>query len=327
MAYKLLFIYRVMVGSEEKIKIFKKYLDEELFVCENTKRTYTQAVRSFYQEHNLLTQKTVVHFLKTHRRFYYLFALKHLCRSLDMDEKKINFPKGHQIEKTRKIRGEIEWSHLNNINNKLIPLAEKKGFGDIKHILRILYYTGCRIREVLELKRKEIYKKDDEKYYIRLYTKGENMRECPIPNNYAEDLLKFIIEEKGVLPNQYCFYSDYTKKMINDYELKNIKGKLVVNEKGLLRLRMAKYTKFKRQIEECDEGLFNEIKKTHIFRRGIINELQKRGVDIYSIASFMGHIDIETTRRYFDEKTKKRAIQKCFNILVKEDEKNKEDEK
>lgn len=316
-----------MVGKNQDIKIFKKYLNEELFVCENTKRTYTQAVKSFYKDHQSLSQNSVTHFLKTHRRFFYLYALKHLCRSLNMNEKDIRFPKGNQVELTRKKQRNIEWSRLYEIMEELIPLAEDRGFKDIKHIIRILYYTGCRIREVLELKLRDIYRDKNGRYYVHLFTKREIRRECPIPTEYAEELLKFVVEDQGRLNNQDCFYTGYTKSIINKYEISIVNGKPVKNEKGVLKLRMAKYTKFKRQIEECNKDLFNEIKKTHRFRRGIINELQRKGVDIYSIASFMGHSNVETTKRYFDETAKERAIEKCFFVLNKDDEKKEKENK
>lgn len=296
------------IGVLGKWKDFKKYLDENYYICENTKQVYTRSINSFFNSHRMVTQGTIIKFLETHRRVYYLQSLKYYCEYQDI--KNIKFPKARAVEAPEIDQITYPRKSTKEILNKLIPKIEQKKYFDLKYILLIYFHTGARCREVLELKYKDFkFKKENEKSFIWFSTKGNKKRKVYLSDNFSQELYDYFAK-KGLIENMYCFYGNYTKASKNRYE---------EDGRGILLLRQVKIMKFLQELRTVDEEAFNLFRKTHSFRRTTINELKKRGLDIYDISQFIGHISTNTTQKYFSQATKEEAIKKGFKALNSEE--------
>ena len=286
----------------EKWMDFKKYLDENYFVCENTKQTYLRAINSFFKNYKKISQGTITKFLKSHRRIYYMQSLKHFCKFKNIQN--IKFPPSNKIEKPRREPTSYSLEYLQQLLEKVMPEIERKKYFDLKYILLILISTGSRFREAIELKYKDF---NFDKYIVNFTTKGDKKRKSYLPSQLCQELKAFF-DEKGLIGNMFCFYEDYTKTPLNKYEK---------NEQGILLLRQVKRMRFLKELENVDEEIYEIFRKSHSFRRTLINELWKRGKDLYSVSKFIGHKSTTTTERYFNETTKEKAIKECFDILNK----------
>lgn len=288
----------------EKWEKFKKYLDENYFICENTKQVYLRSINSFFNSHRMISQNTIIQFLKTHRRIYYLQSLKYYCDYKNIQD--IKFPKARIIEAPEVEQVVYPRELIKQTLNQLIPKLEKKKYFDLKYILLIYFHTGARCREVLELKYKDL---DFKNNIIWFTTKGNKRRKVYISKDFSQELYDYFYE-KGLIENMYCFYGEYTKAIKNKYE---------EDDRGILLLRQAKIMKFLQELRNIDEEAYNIFRKTHSFRRTTINELRNKGLDIFDISQFIGHVSMNTTQKYFSQATKEYAIRKGFNALNSEE--------
>lgn len=288
----------------EKWREFKRHLDENYFICENTKQLYLRAINSFFKAHKKITQGTVIKFLQTHRRIYYLQGLKYYCNYKNIQN--IKFPKARLVEAPRKEPVVYPREQIKEMLKKIMPEIERKKYYDLKYILLIFLNTGARYREVLELKYKNINFKEN---YIIFVTKGDQRRKVFISSEFSQELYNYF-NEKGLIGNMFCFYEDYTKAIKNKYE---------ENDRGILLLRQVKRMRFLKELENVDEKIYEIFRRTHGFRRTTVNYLRKKGLDIYDIAQFIGHRSPETTQLYFSQATKEEAIRKGFKVLNSED--------
>lgn len=143
-----------------------------------------------------------------------------------------------------------------------------------KAILELLYSSGLRISELVNLEIKNI---DFEECIIRVFGKGSKERIVPI-NDYAIDALKTYLD---------CYRIDLLKNDINNYIFLNNHGKIMTRQ-GI----------FKMIKKEC---LIKGIKKNispHTLRHTFATHLLHNGADLRVIQEILGHEDISTTQIY-----------------------------
>lgn len=158
--------------------------------------------------------------------------------------------------------------------NKLldIPLNTPYDYRN-KAMLELLYGTGLRISELLNLK---VYDVDFENCIIRCVGKGDKERIVPIGEYIIEYLNLYLDNRKYLL-----------KEKNSDYLFLNCFG-----------TRMSRFSFFKilKKIL-LEKGIKKDV-SPHTLRHSFATHLLENGADLRSIQELLGHSDISTTRIY-----------------------------
>ena len=143
-----------------------------------------------------------------------------------------------------------------------------------KAMLELMYATGLRVSELVELKLSDIDFNDD---IIRIMGKGSKERIIPIGDIALEALDEYINNHRALMlkgiNNDYVFINNHGKKMTRQGFFKIIK-------------KLAK-----------DAGISSEI-SPHTLRHSFASHLLKYGADLRTIQELLGHSDISTTQIY-----------------------------
>ncbi|MGL5057623.1 MAG: tyrosine-type recombinase/integrase [Fusobacteriaceae bacterium] len=161
-------------------------------------------------------------------------------------------------------------------------------------ILQTLFYTGMRSSELLNLKFKNLLKRDGEHYIKLEKTKSGKEQYKPMHNYLVEKVEKYkhyIINLFDVKPEEmderYVFPSSFEKNTPISY-------------RGLYSL-----------IQEMGKIIDKNI-SPHNIRHAIATELSLNGADILEIRDFLGHSDTRVTEIYINAKSilEKRVLDK-----------------
>ena len=142
-----------------------------------------------------------------------------------------------------------------------------------KAMLELLYGTGLRISELVELK---VFDLDYTSCIIRIVGKGRQERIIPI-GEYSMYYVKLYLEKRGIL----------LKNKNNDYLFLNNRGEKI-SRQGFFKI-------LKKILLE--KGL-NSCVSPHTLRHSFATHLLSRGADLRSIQELLGHSDISTTKIY-----------------------------
>jgi len=143
-----------------------------------------------------------------------------------------------------------------------------------KAILELLYSSGLRISELVNLELKSI---DFDDCVIRVFGKGSKERIVPM-NDYAIEYLKDYIDN---------FRPLMIKNEINNYVFLNNHGKIMTRQ-GV----------FKMIKKECLLKGINKNISPHTLRHTFATHLLQNGADLRIIQEILGHSDISTTQIY-----------------------------
>ena len=181
---------------------------------------------------------------------------------------------------TEKIIDQIDFQEFESLSTvKKIPKAISKSqmeqiFEDLKKsehtnaqlyilILKLIYLSGLRISEALNLKWSDINHQDNSIY---VYGKGSKERKVFIINDYLVQLKNL---EKN---NQYIF---------------------TINKKKISTRSVNKF------LQNCyDNSLIKNKLSSHIFRQSIATTMLENNADIRHIQKLLGHSSISTTEIY-----------------------------
>ena len=153
-----------------------------------------------------------------------------------------------------------------------------------KAMLELMYSTGIRISELLDIKIHDI---NTFEATLKVMGKGSKERILPL-GDYALYYIKIYLDK---------FRSELTKKEYNDYLFLNSRGK-----------RLSRQAFFK-LIKEI--AIKKDIKvdfSPHTLRHSFATHLLKHGADLRSIQELLGHSSLSTTQIYthiMDEQIKK----------------------
>lgn len=142
-----------------------------------------------------------------------------------------------------------------------------------KAILELLYSTGLRISEALNLTTRNV---DFENDVIRCFGKGSKERIVPI-NDYALHYLKEYFNKR----------TEFLKKNTCDYLFLNNHGKQLTRQG--FRDALGKILK--------EKNINKEI-TPHMLRHSFATHMLSNGADLRSIQLLLGHSDISTTKIY-----------------------------
>lgn len=149
-------------------------------------------------------------------------------------------------------------------------------------ILLILYETGARAKELVELKRSNFH--IGENSYVILTGKGEKSRRIPINNK---------------LSSLYSEYIKVFKIAESDYLFKNKNGE-EISTKGIEYI-LKKYVS---EAKKIHPDKFKQKYSNHSVRRSKAIHLLEAGVNIVYIRDFLGHSSVTTTEIYAKTNTK-----------------------
>lgn len=161
-------------------------------------------------------------------------------------------------------------------------------------ILMILYNTGCRVSELTGLKINDIRDLNNKQktVYLCFYGKGRKERQTPVWKSTAKYLRGYISE---------CGLQS------DDYLLKGIRGERLTRSGVSQRIRVI----VSRASDFCPSLKEKNI-SPHVFRHSTALNLLQSGVDISTVAIWLGHESIETTHKYMsaDLDLKRKAMEK-----------------
>lgn len=268
---------------EKNINNYLAYLKYERKLSSNTYKSYSDNLKqlaNFFENKNLLTlkksdiedflqkmdksAKTKLHYLTVINSFYnYLYDENLIennpCDNIKQPKIAKNLPDFLTIE---------EVSKLLNIRTNT-PLEVRN-----KAMLELLYASGMRISELLELKMSNI---DYQNEYVRVMGKGSKERIIPLTKITFKYLNDYLNNARGYI----------LKTKMSDYIFLNNNGE-----------KMSRQGFFKILRQICKKQGINKEISPHTLRHSFATHLLNNGADLRVIQELLGHSDISTTEIY-----------------------------
>lgn len=275
--------------EDENIKFYLEYLKYERRVSDNTVESYGENLKMLKQalNKNILnlttteirdyiqnleaTPKTKAHYLSVFNSFYnYMIFNEKLSanpcsgiRSPKLEKKLPNYLTGEEIDKLLDI--------------KLIKPIDYRN----KAMLEVLFATGTRISELINLKLNQI---DFDECIIRVLGKGKKDRIIPIGNTALEYLSLYINEYRPFI----------LKTRVSEY--------VFVNKNGTKMSRQGFFKILKKLV--ASSGIEKEV-SPHTLRHSFATYLLNNGADLRVIQELLGHENLVTTEIYSHLSNKK----------------------
>jgi integrase/recombinase XerD len=275
-----------MATLEKILTNYSHYLISDEGLSENTIKSYISDIRFFFDYNkkdflDITTNDMLTYFAELYNAelspstiarkrssfvsfFNYLESLGYVT--------KVDFEKIPSIKYDYSFPDSITAEEMIEMLDKC-PMESPKQIRD-KAILELLYSTGIRISELINLTTHNIY---SENKLILITGKGNKQRYLPL-SNYLFDLL-----------NHYINYSrvHFRKKQYNDFIFLNRFGEKF-SRMGLWKI-----------IHEIliKQGI-NKSVSPHSFRHAFASHLLEAGVNLRIIQELLGHSSIKTTQIY-----------------------------
>lgn len=177
------------------------------------------------------------------------------------------------------------------------------GFRD-KVMLSVLYDSGARVQELVDLKIKDV--RTEAPAVITLHGKGNKIRQVPLMSSTAS-LLKNYLDKyepvSGVAKGDQPLFVNQKKQALSRWGITYVINKYVNKAKS-------------------EPGFCVDFNITpHVFRHSKAVHMVRAGINLIYIRDFLGHVDCSTTEIYakIDTETKRKAIEKaCKDIFPEE---------
>lgn len=268
--------------NDEYINNFLLYLEMDLNYSKNTINTYLNALNHLNDEikkdilkltskdiENFISElelesSSISNYLSAYKTFYNYYIKIGQININPID--KVDTPKLSKHLPTYLTVEEVD---------KLLDIEIKDAFSARnKSILELLYATGLRISELINLEFKNIDLND---CIVRIMGKGSKERIVPI-NDLAIKYLKIYVKDYRYKlvkteQNNYVYLNNHGKKMTRQGVFKMIK---------------------KRTLET---GIKKDV-SPHTLRHSIATHMLENGADLRIIQEFLGHESIGTTQIY-----------------------------
>lgn len=179
------------------------------------------------------------------------------------------------------------------IDSLLNACDTKSSEGRRDHLmLLLLYNSGMRVSEMISIQGKDTHFSDNRKCYLRIMGKGRKERVVPLWQTTTKCLSDFI-HENDIQANDYLLSGRNVKHLT----------------RSGVRYRIERIVK--KAVPSCP-SLKNKTVTPHVFRHSTAMSLLQSGIDISTIALWLGHESIETTHKYMvaDIKLKEHALSK-----------------
>lgn len=176
---------------------------------------------------------------------------------------------------------------------KVYKINSEKSYRNVI-ILQMLFYTGMRSQELLDLQFKHLLKRDGE-YFIKLEKTKSGKEQYKPVHKFLEIKL-----------------SDYKKFVINLYNLnENDIGNYYIFPSSFEKNSKLGYRALYSLIQDMGKCIGKDI-SPHNIRHAVATELSLNGADILEIRDFLGHADSRVTEIYINAKSilQKRVLDK-----------------
>ena len=278
----------------EKYKdLYTQFLISEKNLSKNSLNNYLVDLDQFFFDQDSNTSNINIK-IKT-----YIAQLRKRNLKTSSVNRKISTLKNYlKFLHTEKIIDQIDFQEFESLSSfKKIPKAISKSqmeqiFEDLKKskqtnaglyilILKLIYLSGLRISEALNLKWSDINHQDN---FIYVYGKGSKERKVFIINDYLVQLKNL---EKN---NQYVF---------------------TINKKKISTRSVNKF------LQNCyNNSLIKNKLSSHIFRHSFATTMLENNADIRHIQKLLGHSSISTTEIYTKvEKSMKKRVLDSYHPL------------
>lgn len=169
-------------------------------------------------------------------------------------------------------------------------------------MLSLLYYTGARVQELINLTPASI--RESKPYIIELFGKGGKKRLVPISDKIMKLLKMYLYESKLNIPGRESsplFSNCWGEKLTNQ-------GIAYIIDKYVASARVKRPDLIPAKISP------------HCFRHSRAMHLLESGVNLIYIRDLLGHISIQTTEIYAraDSKAKREAIESAYQPSIPE---------
>ena len=256
---------KTIISYEKDLELFDAYLKENKItnissIDYNIIRKYLSYLHDKQYEATSISRK-----ISTLRTFFKYNLKEKNIKSNPMTlisnpKKEKKLPKYLNYEEMEKLLNAIDTSELEGIRDKLI--------------IELLYSTGIRVSELVNIKIQDIKIKENQ---INILGKG-NKERIVLFGEKAKESIKIYL-------NAYKEY--FEGNILNNYLLINKKGKqLSTNKIELIVKDVLRKSALKLNISP------------HTLRHSFATHLINRGADLRSIQEMLGHSDISTTKIY-----------------------------
>lgn len=252
--------------SKNTISSYKDNLNrfEDFIKGKNIKEINRNDIENFLKFNDNMAEKSRAHYLTVIKNFYIFLVGEDLIEQNPCEN--IKSPK--LTKKLPEYLTEEEIEKLLSFNLKT-PLDYRN-----KAMLELLYATGMRVSELINLKINNLNLNDD---FVRIMGKGSKERISPISDIakkymqiYLDNYRNLLLKNKD---SEYVFINNFGSKISRQGFFKNLK-------------KIAK-----------EEGIEKEI-SPHTLRHSYATNLLKNGADLRIIQELLGHSDISTTEIY-----------------------------
>lgn len=173
----------------------------------------------------------------------------------------------------------------------ICDVSTSKGRRDYMMIL-LLYNTGIRVSEMVSIRKKDIIESGNGQHHLKIMGKGRKERTIPLWKNTSKLLTQYIKEHK-ISSEDYLLLG----RNIEHLTRSGVQYRIdCIVKEAIKKL----------------PSLQNKSITPHVFRHSTAMGLLQSGVDISTIAIWLGHETIETTHKYMvaDMKLKEEALRK-----------------
>ncbi|MDY0041728.1 MAG: site-specific integrase [Desulforhabdus sp.] len=208
--------------------------------------------------------------------------------ALDQCQRILNIPFKRRASRT------VEYLEYEEITAVLRSVDSTTRDGRRDHaLLSLMFNTGARVQELIDLKANDLQL--SKPFNIRIFGKGRKERICPIWPETAQ-LLRQLLEECGIderLP--VTVFTNHVGHPITRFGIRYLLAKHLHNAASA-----------------CP-SLGKKRLHPHSMRHSTAVHLLKSGVDLSTIASWLGHASVNTTNKYatMDLEMKRQAIEKA----------------
>lgn len=181
------------------------------------------------------------------------------------------------VKTAKKLPAYINQDEINELLDLPLVKDDFKSMRD-RLIIEILYLTGIRRSELIQLKETSI---DFERGMLKVKGKGNKERIIPLSNKLLERLRDYIILKRKTINTSapYLIVTDDGKQIYPNFVLRKVK-------KELLSLRSIR-------------------KNPHILRHSFATHMLNNGADLNIIKELLGHADLSATQVYTHNSIKK----------------------
>lgn len=254
--------------SSDTISSYQNDLNKfsNFFKCKNLTNLKKEDIREYltFLGNENLTEKSIAHNISVLRSFYKFLIMNEQITNnpvifIDLPRIPKNLPNVLSVDEVNKLLS-IEITDCYSSRNKAM--------------LELMYSSGLRISELLNLKINDISLEED---LVKIFGKGSKERIIPTSDCAINAIKKYIITYRGQL----------LKKQNSDY--------LFLSSRGTKMSRQGFFKILKKIAQEKD--IKTEI-SPHTLRHSFATHMLNYGADLRSIQELLGHSNISTTQIY-----------------------------